>query len=280
MTASVGGEVRILVRFSDTGGGHRASALALADAIRALEPTARVGMFDPLIGAGPPLVRRVTSLYAAAIKSSPAAWGAIYHTSNLRPAFAALRATLGTRVIRVLGARIQEVEPDVVLSVHPLLNHLARTTIRRAGDDRPLVTVVTDLVRFHRGWACPDARLVVVPTEEARGLVVRYGVPPARVSLLGLPIDPRFRPALAGERAELRRRFQLDADRSTILVTGGGEGAGNLQAIMAQRTAAFARPRATMDIAERCLIIALERGRGSGHSANGSRQRASASRPR
>jgi 1,2-diacylglycerol 3-beta-galactosyltransferase len=219
-----------LILFSDTGGGHRASAQALVEAIRVLDPRAGVELFDPLIGSGPPLVRRFTSLYAAAIQSSPAAWAAIYHTSNLRPAFAALRAALGVQVPRVLGARIQADDPEVVVSVHPLLNHLARTTISRSGDERPLVTVVTDLVRFHRGWACPDARLVVVPTEEARDLVVSYGVPADRVSLLGLPIDPRFRPSRAGERTELRRRFQLDVDRPTILVTGGGEGAGNLHA--------------------------------------------------
>lgn len=88
--------------------------------------------------------------------------------------------------------------------------------------------VITDLVRFHRGWADPRADMVVVPTELARQACLRWGVPAARLMLLGLPVDRRFRPPARGEQAALRRRFRLAEDRMTILVSGGGEGSGNL----------------------------------------------------
>ena len=124
--------------------------------------------------------------------------------------------------------RLRELDPDVVLSVHPLLNHVAARAIRRSGGGRGLMTVVTDLIDLHRGWACPAADLVVVPTEEARRAVFRYSVPEGQVRLLGLPVDLRFRPPAPGERQALRRRWNLDERRPTVLVAGGGEGSGKL----------------------------------------------------
>jgi hypothetical protein len=90
------------------------------------------------------------------------------------------------------------------------------------------MTVVTDLVDLHRGWALPEADLVVVPTEEAQEVVLGLGVPEERVRALGLPVDLRFRPPAPGEKQALRRRFSLEEGRPTLLVLGGGDGSGRL----------------------------------------------------
>ena len=183
---------------------------------------------DPLIGEGPGLVRRLASLYSPLIQRSRPAWGIVYHGANTRPAFAMIRALFGRNVRRVIAETVARDDPDLILSVHPLLNHVSHRAIARSGRRRPLMIVITDLVRFHRGWADPRADLVVVPTELARQACLRWGVPASALRLLGLPVDRRFRPPAPGEQAALRRRFRLAEDRMTILVSGGGEGSGNL----------------------------------------------------
>jgi 1,2-diacylglycerol 3-beta-galactosyltransferase len=90
------------------------------------------------------------------------------------------------------------------------------------------MTVITDLVDFHRGWTFSQADLVVAPTEIARKVAIRRRVPSDRVKLLGLPVDMRFRPPAPGEKQALRRRFGLDEDRFTVLVMGGAAGVGGL----------------------------------------------------
>ena len=224
----VGGSPRVLILFSDTGGGHRAAARALTDALRLLDPTCIVTVADPLIGQGPIVVRRLASLYSPVIRRSRAAWGAVYHTSNTRPTFAAIRAVFGPAVRRVLSQLLKQHDPDVVLSVHPLFNHVAHQAIRKSGRPRALMTVITDLVDFHRGWTFSQADLVVAPTEGARKVALRRRVPADRVKLLGLPVDLRFRPPAPGEKQALRRRFGLDEHRFTVLVMGGAAGVGHL----------------------------------------------------
>ena len=225
-----GGSPRVLILFSDTGGGHRAAARALTDALRALDPTCEVTVADPLIGEGPTIVRRLASLYSPMIRRSRTAWGAVYHSSNTQPTFAAIRAVFGPPVRKVVGLLLQQHDPDVVLSVHPLLNHVAHQAIRKSGRPRALMTVITDLVDFHRGWTFSQADLVIAPTEGARKVALRRRVPPDRVKLLGLPVDVRFRPPAPGEKQALQRRFGLMEGRFTVLIIGGAAGAGHLSA--------------------------------------------------
>ncbi|HKB18544.1 MAG TPA: glycosyltransferase, partial [Candidatus Dormibacteraeota bacterium] len=225
-----GGSPRILILFSDTGGGHRAAARALTDALKQLDPTCVVTVADPLIGQGPTITRRLAALYSPMIRRSRAAWGALYHTSNTQATFAAIRAIFGPGVRKVVLHLLQQHDPDVVLSVHPLLNHVAHQAIRRSGRPRALMTVITDLVDFHRGWTFSQADLVVAPTERARRVALRRRVPADRVKLLGLPVDLRFRPPAPGEKQALRRRFGLDEERFTVLVMGGAAGVGHLAA--------------------------------------------------
>jgi 1,2-diacylglycerol 3-beta-galactosyltransferase len=187
-----------------------------------------VTVADPLISQGPLVVRRLASLYSPLIRRSRRAWGAVYHGSNTEPTFAAIRAVFGHGVRKVLIELIQKHDPDVVLSVHPMLNHISYQAIRRSGRPRALMTVITDLVDFHRGWTFSRADLVVAPTELARKVALKRRVPADRVKLLGLPVDLRFRPPAPGEKQALRRRFGLDEQRFTVLIMGGGAGVGHL----------------------------------------------------
>jgi 1,2-diacylglycerol 3-beta-galactosyltransferase len=218
----------VLILFSDTGGGHRAAARALDGALRSLAPELSVAWCDPLIGQGRIVARRLSSLYPTIIKRSPPTWGAIFHASNTAPSFRAICTTLQAQIRPVLRRELEARDPDVVLSVHPLLNHITAGLLHRERRGRTLMTVVTDLVDVHRGWACPAADLVVVPTEAAWQAARRWGVPQGRLRVLGMPVDLRFRPPEPGEPALIRRRLGLDETRPTVLVVGGGEGSGGM----------------------------------------------------
>src|SRR5258707_1389828 len=161
-----------LILFSDTGGGHRAAARALTDALKQLDPTCDVTVADPLISQGPAVVRRLASLYSPMIQRSRAAWGAVYHSSNTKPTFAAIRAVFGRGVRNVIVDLVAQSDPDVVLSVHPLLNHIAHQAIVKSGRPRALMTVITDLVAFHRGWTFSRAALVLAPPGRARNVAL------------------------------------------------------------------------------------------------------------
>jgi len=188
-----------------------------------------VELFDPLIGHGPPVVRRLAALYPSIIQRARPAWGPIYYSSNTRPAWAMLRTTFGGRFREIVLGELRRRRPDLVISVHPLINHETAAAIMSGPRPRAtFVTVVTDLVELHRGWGSRRADLIVVPTQAARQQMLRRGIRRDRLRVVGLPVALDFHPAEPGERERSRLELGLDPDRPTLLLAAGGEGSGGL----------------------------------------------------
>lgn len=219
----------ILVLFSDTGAGHRAAARAIEAALLQLNPSVRVVLADPLIGPESRwLSRRICSSYASLVKGTAIAWGVTWRTTNSRPVFPFLRRIMRTQGRQIADRLLHAYDPDVIVSVHPLLNHVISPDVQESDRKRGYVTVLTDLAGIHRAWSNPLTDLVVVGTPQAADAIQREAVPPERIRRLGLPIRPGFHLPAAGEQQALRSRWGLDPHRPTILMMGGGYGNGRL----------------------------------------------------
>jgi 1,2-diacylglycerol 3-beta-galactosyltransferase len=134
-------------------------------------------------------------------------------------AWPALRATF--RAIASASPR-----PDVVVSTHPLLT----APLRRVCPRTPLAVVVTDLVSGHVSWYDRDASLVIVPTEGAHARALACGVRAERLVIHGLPVAPAFATNAQGARA-VADALGWSPVRPTVLLVGGGDGVGPLEAI-------------------------------------------------
>jgi 1,2-diacylglycerol 3-beta-galactosyltransferase len=221
----------VLLLLADTGGGHRASAEAVARELLRLPDAPAPHLLDPFTHASPRPVGWTVGLYSPLIRHLPPLWGALFHASNSRTAVAALRATALRLLEPGLGELIEALSPAAVVSFHPLVNHAAaRVLRRRPGTPIPLITVITDLVDVHSAWICEDADAVVTPSAAALNRIRLAGIDADRCFDLGLPVDESFtaRPPTSAERRELRRHLGLDPGRRTVLLTGGGEGSGGL----------------------------------------------------
>jgi 1,2-diacylglycerol 3-beta-galactosyltransferase len=121
------------------------------------------------------------------------------------------------------------VQPDIIVSIHPMLNHVTVHALQELGLHIPFLTVVTDLVSVHYAWFAPGVDTYIVPTEQAKKLYLKRGLDAGRVHMLGMPIDPKFM-LKVDEKERLQQKFGLNSDLPVILLVGGGDGAGGLQA--------------------------------------------------
>src|SRR6185312_8772797 len=87
---------------------------------------------------------------------------------------------------------INSMQPDVIVSIHPMLNHVTIHALQDLAFHIPFITVVTDLVSVHQAWMAPGADAYIVPTEYARNLYLQNGLDPVQIHFLGMPIDPKF----------------------------------------------------------------------------------------
>ena len=165
---------RVLFLIADTGGGHRSAANAIQHAMKLLSRSPEPATSAPLRkgrspGARPhayaspweaeivdaikeywrfPL-RNGIFLYGPATRHAPRLYGQVFRLTNRTNGF-----QVGWRLARPFFYQgivrlLLDTQPDVIVSVHPLLNHVTVDVLRDLGLNIPFITVVTDLVTVH-----------------------------------------------------------------------------------------------------------------------------------
>lgn len=231
---------RILFLMSDTGGGHRASANAISEAIEYLYP----GQFEILIEdvwmdhtRWP--VNQMPHMYPW-LSSSGERWWILLWQATRRPfIWNSVKRTTDLMTRRKILQFFNEAKPDIVVSVHPALNHLGVEWTRKTRPGVPFYTVITDMVTVHPSWVCSEVTRCAVSTPPAREQAIAAGMPADKISICGQPVGLKFA-NLSGEKAVLRERLGVDGKRPCILIVGGGEGIGRVYDIartIAQTTA-------------------------------------------
>jgi 1,2-diacylglycerol 3-beta-galactosyltransferase len=234
---------RILFLMSDTGGGHRASARAIEEAIHFLYPNAYHTLIEDVWkGYTPWPINKLPNTYPWLTGPGLPLWRLMWSGSARIPAYKFLFPTISPVLERKMLRYLRAANPDIVVSVHPFMNHLGLKMLNRAGLDIPFVTVVTDMVTIHPLWICPRVTRCLVPTEDARMLALRYGMPSRKVAVCGQPVSLKFA-NMPQDKTSLRQKLGLDLNRPAVLIVGGGEGFGRVYDIARTIAQTAAQPQ-------------------------------------
>lgn len=241
--------LKILFLSSDTGGGHRASATSLAQQFSLLFPGSIHALCDIVQLDGPPPYNSLVRTYKH-LSCHPAQWKLVYSVSNTRAYEMLADVHMKSAMERSVRKRIMSYNPDVVVSVHPLMTNvpvLACANIsKETGRHLPIFTVVTDLGSAHSMWFANGVEKLFVASEAIRELAITRGkVAEEKIVMSGLPIRKDFsvQATKMGDRhGQEGRRYQRSVrdglglhsyrDHKIVLVMGGGEGCGRLSAIV------------------------------------------------
>ncbi len=240
---------RALLLISDTGGGHRSAANAIAAALdEIVSPDSFEHRIEDVAAHCAFPLTQLGLGYSMALRYAPPVYGALYYATNGRRRYRALVRFCEPLYRERLRDLFIGYQPDIIVSVHPLLNHAAL----RARDDAhmhhvPIVTVITDLGKVHESWLVADADAVVVPAREVYQRALSRGVPPAHLHLLGHPIHPQF-DDVTGSQAELRAQLKLPPEAFIVMLMAGGEGGGKLLST----SLALARARLPIELVVVC----------------------------
>jgi 1,2-diacylglycerol 3-beta-galactosyltransferase len=219
---------RILFLMSDTGGGHRAAANAIDEAIHHLYPDCYDTYLDDLWKDYTPWpINKIPNAYPWLTGRGIPVWKLMWQVSTKARPQKVIFPTMSPVLRRKAAGYIRNIRPDLIISVHPLMNDIGVRLMHRAGLNVPFVTVVTDMVTIHPVWISPKVNFCLVPTEPARQRAVKYGMEPSKVLVAGQPVSLKFARKLA-DKSSLREKLGLVVDRRTVLVVGGGEGFGRI----------------------------------------------------
>eukprot|EP00588_Corethron_pennatum_P014296 CAMPEP_0194275232 /NCGR_PEP_ID=MMETSP0169-20130528/8124_1 /TAXON_ID=218684 /ORGANISM="Corethron pennatum, Strain L29A3" /LENGTH=655 /DNA_ID=CAMNT_0039018647 /DNA_START=169 /DNA_END=2136 /DNA_ORIENTATION=- len=232
---------KIIFLSSDTGGGHRASSESLAKQFQIYFPGTTYEIIDVLTDSCYPY-NSVVPAYKH-LSANPAQWKLVYEVSNTRAYHLLTDTHMAVMSEEKIRRRIESLEADAVVSVHPLMTNVpqiaCRNISKESGASLPIFTVVTDLGSAHCTWFSRGCDRMYIASEQIRRLAMTRGkVREEQIVMTGLPIRHAFaeqaeamgeRTSDAGRqhRRHIRESLGL-ADVHTVLLMGGGEGVGGL----------------------------------------------------
>jgi UDP-N-acetylglucosamine:LPS N-acetylglucosamine transferase len=224
---------KILIISSDTGGGHRSAAKTIADGLgKFWQGESAVVRTIRAAEESHHLTDKLVNGYNWVLQNKQHWMKYLYWFVNkIRPE---TREFFHKRCIGYLRGQFEKYCPHIVVSVHPLTQHIFGRILRELNlkDQVPLVTVVTDpCYGFWKGWACDDVSLYLVANDEARRQLVDYGVSPERIKISGMPVDPKFHEINEHDAQIARKVYGLDPDKFTVFVNAGWIGGGNIPKI-------------------------------------------------
>src|ERR687894_963201 len=224
------GEHRPTILFATiaAGGGHVATAHAMSEAIEHHYPGRfglRVSDYMREVGA-----RQVAGLdrlhkdiwrfmlrYPVLARSS----------QRLMDAFPRLTIAAQRRLVRgfarAAAADLLENPPLLIVSNHGLITAGLAEARHRYGLEVPVLSFANELFGICAYWADPRTDHIVVPSDEARRDLMRFGVPEGKMSSAGFGYPVRQAFLNVPSKIDARARLGL-ADRFTCLISSGGEG--------------------------------------------------------
>ncbi|PIN04631.1 Monogalactosyldiacylglycerol synthase [Handroanthus impetiginosus] len=217
----------VLILMSDTGGGHRASAEAIRDAFQ-LEYGDEYRIFVKDVWkeyTGWPL-NDMEGQYKFMVKHVQL-WKVAFHGTSPKWIHSLYLAAFATFYAKEVEAGLMEYKPDIIISVHPLMQHIPLWVLKWQGLQKKVifVTVITDLNTCHRTWFHPLVNRLYCPSEAVAKRALFDGLEESQIRVFGLPIRPSFcRAELSKD--DLRVELEMDAQLPAVLLMGGGEGMG------------------------------------------------------
>ncbi|PPS11591.1 hypothetical protein GOBAR_AA09050 [Gossypium barbadense] len=244
---------KVLILMSDTGGGHRASAEAIKAAfMEEFGDDYQVFVTDLWSDHTPWPFNQLPKSYNFLVKHG-SLWRMTYYGTAPRSSWwwtfvakpyskvhvswggvnAPERSMMfksGKEILEVAKG-LMKYQPDIIISVHPLMQHVPLRILRAKGLLEKIVftTVVTDLSTCHPTWFHKLVTRCYCPTAEVAKRAMKAGLKQSQIKVYGLPVRPSFvkpvRPKI-----ELRRELGMDQSLPAVLLMGGGEGMGPIEA--------------------------------------------------
>lgn len=220
---------RILILSASVGSGHVKAADALEKAFRAREDVGEVISDDSLDHTNVLHRQFYSALYKRLSELTPEFLGWWYETSDDPWVTDRVRLMIDLPQALPLVNMIRDINPDHVVCTHFMPAGVIAHLLRKKQINTKLSIVVTDY-HFHAMWLTRAFHHYFVSQEEDLIHMEALGLPEDRITVSGIPVDPRFEEPV--DAALVCGKFALDPKKPILLVAGGTLGLSPAEAVV------------------------------------------------
>ncbi|MBI0580392.1 UDP-N-acetylglucosamine--LPS N-acetylglucosamine transferase [Neobacillus cucumis] len=216
------GKTVLIISSDYTGQGHKSITESLYEKSGS-HPNVKIHVVDGF-SLGGPFLLNIGKLYGPLTRSSESLWKLLWKLSAINPSH--LNDFLEVLIRDNFQKLLDEVKPDMILSVHPNFNGSILNILEKQHLKIPFITLIADLVNIYPLWADQRADFIISPTFEARHRCLEYGIPDEKIKVLGFPVRSRF-----FNKNKIKKVHYKKEQPFTCLIMSGGEGVGNMKKI-------------------------------------------------
>ena len=220
---------KALIFYISRHSGHYHAASAIEKGLLATGAATEVSKINALSYTNPILGKLINKAYLRVIKKNPELWGNMYDNPSVMKKTKTAREALHRFNMSKIRKLIESYSPDIVYCTQAFPCGMVADYKRSCSKDLPLVGVLTDHAP-HSYWLFDEVDRYVVPSEETAKVLEEKGVPPEKIRVYGIPVDPKFETEC--DTAMIRSSLGFKQGVPTILIMGGSQGLGALEAVV------------------------------------------------
>lgn len=218
----------ILIISSDiTGHGHKSITDSLLEQFAGYHDI-RVKVVDGFSLSGS-LGLKIGKMYGSITRTSRDTWKRIWEITIKKPSLFIEFTELS--IHERFDKLIHDMRPDAIITTHPNYNAAVSNLLVKIKYRVPLFAVVADPVTISPLWCNPKADYTICPTDEAKEVCIKNGVPEHTIRVFGFPVRQKF---TIFQNKQLRSEEMSEKLIYTphypmqFMVISGGEGSGNM----------------------------------------------------
>ncbi len=220
---------KVLILSASAGAGHLRAAEALERAFLELNAAQEVRHIDTLQYTNKIFRHLYSKAYIEMVNKMPEVLGWLYDHLDKPWKNERRRLALDKLNTRPFVKMLREYQPEITICTHFLPAEIISWLKARKRISCRQAIVVTDF-DVHAMWLCHHYEHYFVALDETRLHLEKLGIPPAKITVTGIPIDPVF--AREKNQREMRDKHGLRQDVTTILLSAGGFGVGPMENIL------------------------------------------------
>ena len=220
---------RILILSASVGNGHVTAAEALKNAFEMRGLAREVRHEDTLSFTNPLFSRLYGRAYIDLVNNLPEVLGWMYDQLDEPWKNEKRRLFFDKLNTQPFVKMVREYAPDWIVCTHFLPAEIISDLKGKGKMSCPQAIVVTDL-DMHALWLCRNFEHYFVALDETKHYLEMLGFPAERVTVTGIPIDPKF--SENKPKREIRSKYGLDPELPTVILSLGGFGVGRIEPLI------------------------------------------------
>lgn len=220
---------KVLILSVSAGAGHLRAAEALERAFLQMQAAEEVRHLDTLAYTNKVFRHLYSKAYLEMVNKMPEVLGWLYDHLDKPWKNERRRLALDKLNTRPFVKMLKEYQPDLTICTHFLPAEIISWLKAKRRINCRQSIVITDF-DVHAMWLCHHYEHYFVALDETRLHLEKLGIPPDKITVSGIPIDPLF--AERKNMREMRAKHNLRQQVTTILLSAGGFGVGPVENIL------------------------------------------------